>query len=62
MGTILTTQAGKTYKVIQSNIGLRVEFQNPDGTFGEILSHRPDENTAPEVVLNEIPIAIGGQG
>ena len=42
MGTILTTQAGHTYKVVQSNIGLRVEYLDGD-TFAEILIHRPDE-------------------
>ena len=41
MGTILTTQAGHTYKVVQSNIGLRVEYLD-GGTFAEILIHRPD--------------------
>jgi len=45
MGTITTTQAGHTYKVVQSNIGIRVEYF--DGSdFVEILIHRPDE-TAP---------------
>lgn len=62
MGTILTTQAGKTYRLIQSNNGVRLEFEAADGTFAEVFRHWPDENTAPEVVLNEIPIVIGGQG
>lgn len=61
MGTIVTKQAGHTYNVIPSNIGMRVEYHRPDGTLEEILVHRPSENTAPEVVLNEIHLDIGEQ-
>lgn len=50
MGTMTITQAGKTYRCIQSNNGLRVEFENPDGSTTEVLRHWPDSepvNTAP---------------
>lgn len=43
MGTITTTQAGKTYKLVQSNKGLRVEFEGR-----EIFRHWPEATTPPE--------------
>lgn len=42
MGTIAITQAGISYKVVQSNIGLRVEHLD-EGVWREILVHRPGE-------------------
>lgn len=52
MGTITTEQAGKTYRVVQSNSGVRLLHQQPDGTFVEVFRHWPD--AAP---INNPPVA-----
>lgn len=52
MGTIVTKQAGHTYNVIPSNIGMRVEYHRSDGTIEEILVHRPADEP-----VNRPPIA-----
>lgn len=64
MGTMTITQAQKTYRVIQSNNGVRLEFEAADGTFDEVFRHWPDEaspepqNTAPEIIDNDFSLDL----
>lgn len=45
MATMTIEQAGKAYKVIQSNNGVRLEFLTEAGTFEEVFRHWPDTIT-----------------
>lgn len=46
MATMTIEQAGKAYRVVQSNNGVRLEFLNSAGTFEEVFRHWPDAETA----------------
>ena len=49
MATMTIEQAGKVYRVVQSNNGVRLEFLNSAGAFEEVFRHWPDTASAAPV-------------
>ena len=48
MSTINVEQANRSYRLVLSNKGLRVEFEERDGSYVEVFRHWPDEAQQPE--------------